>query len=73
MIELIFSLDWNELIFNNSKDFPGIPVVKPPSFQRKGHAWVQFLGRELRSHMLFGVAKKNGKKNLPMICMHVEV
>lgn len=31
MIESIFSLDWNELIFNNSKDFLGIPVVKPPS------------------------------------------
>ena len=44
MIELIFSLDWNELIFNNSKDFPGIPVVKPPSSQCMEHRFQPWLG-----------------------------
>ena len=38
-------------------DFRGGPVVKTLRFHRKG-AQVQSLVRELRSHMLRGVAKK---------------
>ena len=44
MIDSISSLGWDELIFKNSKDFPGIPVVKALSSQSTEHEFQPWLG-----------------------------
>ena len=55
--------NWTEKVEKNQlencswRDFPGSPVIKTRSFPLQG-AQVQSLVRELRSHMLPGVAKK---------------
>ena len=46
--------------YNNFRDFPGSPVVKTALSMQE--AWVWSLVRDLRSHKLCGVAKKQTKK-----------
>ena len=48
-----------------SGDFPTGPVVRTPHFQCN-RAKVQTLVRELRSHMLYGMAKKTKIKTNPI-------
>ena len=48
-----------------SGDFPNGPVVRTPHFQCN-RAKVQTLVRELRSHMLYGMAKKTKIKTNPI-------
>ena len=45
------------------RDFPDCPVVKTPSFHRRGHG-VRYLAGKLRSHKLCAVAKKIVKINI---------
>ena len=41
------------------RDFPGCSVIRALHFPLQG-IWVRYLVRELRSHMLCGMAQKNG-------------
>ena len=43
------------------RDFPGSPVVKTPRCHCQGHRFLSLV-RELRSHMLHGMAKNRKRK-----------